>query len=648
MELMFGSIEAVLALTELQDGTQEMNEGDSPIVHLKCCTLFSLRQSAPSEPSIISCCRSEPSCVLVQNTSIKSSGSSLSENGGCIAMKLSEGSLFHCNFYLLLLVVVYQNETIFASSSVDNASDSRQCGAISAPCSSLNSALSHIIPSVYSNLLIDKRAVVSGEASTSDVTIKSLEQESDKGVLRLNCCIESKTGSLVACSSRVKMEFLTILFGNAFSSSRSSFVSLADVNLLIDDTIFAQEASGGGSEIELNCSIIEMSCGRLTIFDCTFAGLHFSSSCLAASREQYFSCAFLNFTDVISGVLMDFHDLAKLSMQPVRASNCSAQRSGLILRNCKDCQLQNIQMRGTQNGSSVIVFSSDGSGGHSNIQGNHLEFDDTRVSSESLVSVECQDSDVEMNFLAVSNTMFGDGCSVSVTSNDSASRSKHSSLQNITRDSLGPCCLAVSSLSLLLELKKCSNKMCASSYKKCCIAALTDLTDTCMFLCVFYGAASASELRTNDKRSEELCQWNGSMPERSWPSIRKEQHRVLWPCTTVHSKSERRRWLKRELITLEFLPCGFALQIDSSDGSIHNLQSYPLQSEEFAGETEFHTAIPASIITTAFEATEVSVKILFGRTEFQASTDSFILKTEENINQKEMKELLKEERLENQ
>ncbi|KAH7832651.1 uncharacterized protein MONOS_13277 [Monocercomonoides exilis] len=546
MELMFGSIEAVLALTEMQDGTQEMNEGDSPIVHLKCCTLHSLLQNAPSEPSIISCSGIELSNVSVQNTTIKNCESSQSESGGGMIMILSEGGVFECcfptisgcfcsatgrggaifldcssitrdsllpfllkntsfmenkafrgrdvyvkctniksqisielfqldfrppfvrdlamwgciaqNYYdeedLLLLVVVYQSETIFASSTADNASDSRQCGGMSGPCISLNDALPHVIPSACSNLPIDKSAVVSGEASTHDVTIKSLDAE---------------------------------------------------------DTIFAQEASGGGSEIELNCSIIEISCGRLTIFDCTFAGLHFSSSCLAASREQYFSCAFLNFTDVISGVLMDFHDLAKLSMQPVRASNCSAQRSGLILRNCKDCQLQNIQMRGTQNGSSVIVFSSDGSGGHSNIQGNHLEFDDTRVSSESLVSVECQDSDVEMNFLAVSNTMFGDECSVSVTSNDSASRSKHSSLQNITRDSLGPCCLAVSSLSLLLELKKCSNKMYASSYKKCCIAALTDLTDTCMFLCVFDGAASASELRTNDKRSEELCQWSGSM-----------------------------------------------------------------------------------------------------------------------------------------
>ncbi|KAH7815723.1 uncharacterized protein MONOS_92 [Monocercomonoides exilis] len=179
---------------------------------------------------------------------------------------------------LLELIVVYQSETIFASSSADNTSDSRQCGDITAPCSSLNVALSHIIPSVYSNLLINKSALVSGEASARDVTIKSLEQESDNGVLHLNCCIKSKTGSLFACSSRVKMEFLTILFGNAFSSSRSSLVSLADDNLSIADTIFAQEASVGGSEIELNCSIVEMSGGRLTMSDCTFAGLHLRSS----------------------------------------------------------------------------------------------------------------------------------------------------------------------------------------------------------------------------------------------------------------------------------------------------------------------------------------------------------------------------------
>ncbi|KAH7830430.1 uncharacterized protein MONOS_10574 [Monocercomonoides exilis] len=810
MELMGKSLVTVLAQAEWRGESQRLNEGGSPTVQLKCCTLHSLLQNAPSEPSIISCTGSEPCSVSVQNTSTKNCGSSESEKGGGLIMSLSEGGFFECrfsaisecfcsesgrggaifldcssiasdgplpfllenttfvnnkaltgrdlyvrctniksqisielfqldfrppfvrdlamwgctaqNYYdeedLLELIVGYQSETIFASSSADNASDTLQCGAISGPCSSLNVALSHIIPSAYSNLLIDKSALASGEASARDVTIKSLEQESDKGVLHLNFFVESKTDSLVTCSSRVKLEFLTILFGNAFSSSHLRFLSLADGNLSIADTIFAQEASGGGSGIELNCSIVEMSSGRLTMSDCAFAGLHLSSSCLAASRGEYFSCAFLNFTDVISGVLMDFHDLAKLSMQQVHASNCSAQRSGLILRNCKDCQLQNIQMRGTPSGSNMIVLSSDGSGGHSNIQGNHLEFDDTRVSSESLVSVECQDTDIEMNFLAVSNTVLGDGCAVSVTSNASAFHLKQSSFQNITRDSLGPCCLAASSSSLLLELENCSNKKCASPSEKGSVAALADLADVCMSSCAFDGAASAAELRENDERSEELCQWSGSMVDlqnctgrimdtsvansskgglsvsggsisvqfglfannspnaAGYPSMRNnivcsdhamlniqslkegdglKENSSLWVlnlgCNLSGIASERAspffipqlasvkshqqgNALAIDLAGSLLLPCGLSLQVDSFDGSVHNLQVYPLQAEEFAGETEIHTAIPASIVTTASEATEVSVKILFGRSESPASTDSFILKNRSEIEPK--------------
>ncbi|KAH7827874.1 uncharacterized protein MONOS_271 [Monocercomonoides exilis] len=341
---------------------------------------------------------------------------------------------------LLLLVVVYQSETIFASSTTDNASDSQQRGAMSEPCISLNEALPHIIPSVYSSFLIDKSAEVTVEASACDVWLKSLDEEGERGNVVLNSSIDSKASSLISCSSRVKIEFLSFLFGRVFSSPHSILLSLTDGNLSIADTIFAQVASGGGSEIELNCSIVEMSGGRLTISDCTFACLY-----------------------VVTGVLMDSHELAKLSIQQVHASNCSAQRSGLVLRNCKDCQLQNIQMRGTPSGSSVIVFSSDGSGGHSNIQGIHLEFDDALISSESLVSVECQETYVEMNFLAVSNTVFGDGCAVRVTSNASTFLLKQSSFQNITRNSFGPC------------------------------------------------SASTQELRANKEPFEELCEWNGSM-----------------------------------------------------------------------------------------------------------------------------------------
>ncbi|KAH7817264.1 uncharacterized protein MONOS_3710 [Monocercomonoides exilis] len=603
MELMGKSIVAVLAQAELRGEPQMLNEGDSPRVELKCCTLFSLRQSAPSEPSIISCCGSEPSRVLVQNTSIKSSGSSLSENGGCIAMKLSEGSLFHCNFCsisgcfcsatgrggaifldcssiasdsalpfllenttfmnnkaltgrdlyvrctnirsqisielfqldfrppfvrdramwgctaqnyydeedLLELIVGYQSETIFASSSANNTSDSRQCGAISAPCSSLNVALSHIIPSVYSNLLIDEISLVSGEASIHDVSIKSLDAEEERGNIVLNNSIGSKTGSLILCSSRVKMEFLSFLFGSAFSSSHSSLLLLTDGSLSIVDTAFAQEDWSGDSEMKLNCSIILVENGRLSINGCTFASLHLSSSCVAARGGRYCLFMNLNISDMNCKELFDFHNLANLSVQQVLISSSIFDRSAMIFQNCKSSKLQYVQLRGTECRSNMIAICSDGSEGSSNIQCSHLEFDDTHVSNNSLLFVECEDANVEMNFLAICNAKLGDGCAVSVASNASTFRLKQSSYRNITRDSFGPCCLTASSSSLLLELENCTSQKCISSSDKGRIVTLTDLADVNLSSCSFDGAKGEQQLGINEDSFENLCWWNGSM-----------------------------------------------------------------------------------------------------------------------------------------
>ncbi|KAH7815722.1 uncharacterized protein MONOS_93 [Monocercomonoides exilis] len=359
---------------------------------------------------------------------------------------------------LLLLVVVHQSETIFASSSADNASDTRQCGAMSEPCISLNVALPHIIPSVYSNLLIDKSAEVTGEASACDVSIKSLDAEGARGSVVLNSSIGSKTKSLVSCSSRVKMEFLTFLFGSAFSSSHSSLLPLTDVNLWIADTIFAQEAYGGGSGIELNCLIVEMSGGRLTMSDCTFAGLCLSFSCLAAKGGQYCSFADLNVSEVNCGELFDFSNFYKPINAASLISSCIFDRSALILRDCKDSQWKKVQLKNEESKASLIVLSSDGSGGHSNVQYYHSEFDSISVLSGSLFSKECQDSDIEMNFFTISNAKLREECAVSVASNASTFHLKQSSFQNITRNSFGPCCLAASSSSLLVELENCTNQ----------------------------------------------------------------------------------------------------------------------------------------------------------------------------------------------
>eukprot|EP00770_Monocercomonoides_exilis_P002022 MONOS_2007.1-p1 / transcript=MONOS_2007.1 / gene=MONOS_2007 / organism=Monocercomonoides_exilis_PA203 / gene_product=unspecified product / transcript_product=unspecified product / location=Mono_scaffold00038:183701-184575(+) / protein_length=205 / sequence_SO=supercontig / SO=protein_coding / is_pseudo=false len=200
-----------------------------------------------------------------------------------------------------------------------------------------------------------------------------------------------------------------------------------------------------------------------------------------------------------------------------------------------------------------------------------------------------------MNSLAISNAKISEGCAVSVASNASTFQLKQSSYQNITRDSFGPCWS---------------------------IAAFADLTDACMSSCVFDGAASTSELRANCERSEELCQWSGSMVDlQNCTGIGDglKENSSLWVldlgCSLSEIASERaspffnpqlasvksRQQGRNLLIDLAgslLLLCGLSLQVNSFDGMIHMLQVYPHLSEEFAGEIEILEAIPSSIVTT--------------------------------------------------
>eukprot|EP00770_Monocercomonoides_exilis_P000944 MONOS_937.1-p1 / transcript=MONOS_937.1 / gene=MONOS_937 / organism=Monocercomonoides_exilis_PA203 / gene_product=unspecified product / transcript_product=unspecified product / location=Mono_scaffold00015:202594-210570(+) / protein_length=2658 / sequence_SO=supercontig / SO=protein_coding / is_pseudo=false len=811
VELMGKSIVEVLPQVMPPAMTQEINEDICPTVQLKCCTLHSLLQSTPSEPSIISSSGSQPFSVSAQNTSIKNCGSSQSESGGCITMRLDEKAFFHCSLStisecfcsatgrggaifldcssitsdsalpflfknitflenkafrgrdiyvrcsnvesqirselfqldfrppynqelaiwgctaqnyadeqdLLLLVIVYQSETIFTSSSADNTSDSRQCGAINAPCSSLNIALSHIIPSVYSNLLVDEVSLVSGEISIHDVSIKSLEQESDRGTILLNRSIESRMNSLLTCASRVKIEFLKFMFGSAFSSPHPSLLSLTDGSLSITDALFSQDDSNDYPEMKLNCTIILVENGRLLINECTFACLHLSSLCVEARGGQYCSFMNLNISDVNSGALLDFRNLANLSMQQVLISSCELEQSALILHNCKDSQLQKIQVRNVESKASLIAFSSDGSGACSNIRCYHSEFDAISVLSGSLLSIECQDANVEMNNLSSTKIVLTNGCAVNLVSANSSLSIRQSSFQNISRDSMGPCCLAASLSSPSFELENCSFRKCVSPSDKGSISALSGQSNASITSCAFDGETDPQQLRSNADSFKGLCKWNGSMIDllncsgatkdttvansskgglsisggnisiqfgmfsgnnpnaAGYPSIRNNvicSHNALlnivslkggdgflpntsmWiagdDCILAGLASERFSpffipqlhsvnshiqgdALSLDLIGSLLLPCHLFLQIDFIEGSLHQLKTYPLQAELFENETEIHAVIPASIVTSVPDTTEVAVSILFGSPNATASTAQFILKNRSEIVQKE-------------
>ncbi|KAH7819785.1 uncharacterized protein MONOS_8481 [Monocercomonoides exilis] len=69
----------------------------------------------------------------------------------------------------------YQSETIFVSSVADNHTDSKQCGEFTTPCRSLDVGIQHIIPSLFSQLLILGQTEIIWKCDVLDVTIRSLQ-----------------------------------------------------------------------------------------------------------------------------------------------------------------------------------------------------------------------------------------------------------------------------------------------------------------------------------------------------------------------------------------------------------------------------------------------------------------------------------------
>eukprot|EP00770_Monocercomonoides_exilis_P015802 MONOS_15753.1-p1 / transcript=MONOS_15753.1 / gene=MONOS_15753 / organism=Monocercomonoides_exilis_PA203 / gene_product=unspecified product / transcript_product=unspecified product / location=Mono_scaffold01343:2783-5728(+) / protein_length=981 / sequence_SO=supercontig / SO=protein_coding / is_pseudo=false len=509
------------------------------------------------------------------------------------------------------------------------------------------------------------------------------------------------------------------MFGGAFSSPYSSLLSLTDGSLSITDALFSQDVSNDYPEKRLNCSIILVENGRLLINECTFASLHFGSPCVAAKGGQYCSFMNLNISDVNSDILFDFRNLVNLSMLQVLISSCELEQSALILHNCKDSQLQKIQVRNVESKTSLIVFSSDGFGACLNIQCYHSEFDAISVLSGSLLSIECQDANVEMNNLSSTKTVLTNGCAVNLVYANSSLSIRQSSFQNISRDSMGPCCMAASLSSPSLELENCSFRKCVSPSDKGSISALSGQSNASITSCAFDGETDLQQLRSNADSFKDLCKWNGSMIDllncsgaikdttiansskgglsisggnisiqfgmfsgnnpnaAGYPSIRNNvicSHNALlniislkggdgflpntsmWiagdDCTLAGLASERLSpffipqlhsvnshiqgdALSLDLIGSLLLPCHLLLQIDSIDGSLHQLKTYPLQAELFENETQIHAVIPASIVTSVPDTTEVAVSILFGSLNATASTAQFLLKNRSEIAQKE-------------
>eukprot|EP00770_Monocercomonoides_exilis_P008155 MONOS_8113.1-p1 / transcript=MONOS_8113.1 / gene=MONOS_8113 / organism=Monocercomonoides_exilis_PA203 / gene_product=unspecified product / transcript_product=unspecified product / location=Mono_scaffold00297:2069-10174(-) / protein_length=2330 / sequence_SO=supercontig / SO=protein_coding / is_pseudo=false len=411
------------------------------------------------------------------------------------------------NFDLCRFLIGFASQEIHLSKN--SGWDVLRCGSGEEPCATMEYGQKHFRaledpaqPSMNTFVIVDE-AQVNSEMDISNVILTSADTGSCP-TLTFGAAISPQNGNeeegdcVLANDGKCSLMNIEVCCGDGSGWRQTKLISTAGSSFAAQGCSFTSVSSTA-----IHYCIIACLSGTCELSFCSFQSIQAESHILMVSHGSSID---------LTNVSMSNMELMGKSIVSVLGQG-KLQDEPLELNEDKGPTLQKVQILNAESKASLIAFSSDGSGDHSNIQCYHSDFDAISVLSGSLLSVECTDANVEMNFLAISNAKLREGCAVSVTSNASTFRLKQSSYQNITRESFGPCCLAASSSSssLLVELENCTSHKCISSSDKGRIAALTDLADVNLSSCSFDGATGAQQFGVNEDSLNNLCRWNGSM-----------------------------------------------------------------------------------------------------------------------------------------
>ncbi|KAH7814717.1 uncharacterized protein MONOS_18457 [Monocercomonoides exilis] len=194
---------------------------------------------------------------------------------------------------LLKRIVKYQSETVFVSSAGDNHEESKQCGGLDGPCSTLGEVLLNIIPSLFSQLLIFNRTVILRRCNALNETIRSLESPLPEQVF-LNSTIPHGS-SIIATSEKVRIESLSFSVGSSFSFSGGALVSETNGQLYLSSVLFASEVpSNSIHPIAFNSALLSVESGRLSIDNCTVSEISFEQPVFRLTGSSKVSLAKVN------------------------------------------------------------------------------------------------------------------------------------------------------------------------------------------------------------------------------------------------------------------------------------------------------------------------------------------------------------------
>ncbi|KAH7827323.1 uncharacterized protein MONOS_15705 [Monocercomonoides exilis] len=540
---------------------------------------------------------------------------------------------------LLLKVVKYQSETIFVSSVADNHSDSKQCGEFSMPCKSLNDGVPHIIPSLFSQLLILGETGIVEKCDVHDVIVRSLESPS-AALIYLNSTITNE-GSLITTTGRIRIESVKFTFDQSFSYSGNSVILESSGELSLSFVDFSSVVEPESVEaVVLNSSLLSIENGILHVDNCSISFLSFNKpsfllsgdhiSLVNVKLEQFeasknvfelgecknvmFDRVSVDGANLSEGCILSINDITSETISLVSASfnNCTSNSQNASILSVYHSSFTHATL---SNCSCESCISTADKGSILNI-----------YDSENISLSSCSFSGVLANQQEFGNNIAADGI---CKWNGSLVHMENSNLQAkeimIENSSKGG--ISIKGGKTFIEMGMLANN-------NPFIEKYPSLRRN--IICSGGAALTISSLKGGDGVMPNSSLWilndectlDGIAGERESSFFIPKLDSVL-----VVGSEAYEYYIIRFKGTL-LLPCGLSFRLTYTTGDEELIEKYDFNEDGFISEGEVEGVIHNSNLTTVFAETEVRVSILFGNPSFPSRTESFILKNRSESKQK--------------
>ncbi|KAH7825552.1 uncharacterized protein MONOS_15214 [Monocercomonoides exilis] len=443
---------------------------------------------------------------------------------------------------LLPYLIVFKDEMIFVSNVMENNADNRQCGKQISPCTSVDIGMSHVIPSVYSHLLIYRRSSVNGEGYVSDVTIKMLDADQHDGIIVLNNTINKKRDALFLLNSTVNIYNVSFVFSNKFCSEHVGLLWMDRGNLNIDGVCFRQDIDEYmKNERSLNCSFVIVTQGSMSIRDCSVSNIR-TKECFVDVRngttvriERVLSNAIhlyksfiiiqktLNlslsnvetFNEYSEGNMIQLNNVENAIVQGLTIDKCSGNGLFFETKNIQNMAISKVKISYStfQWGWHIIKAEEDfdSERKHLEIKIESKEKESAKESFNDIKEEQVEISQIEGNGVQIKKEPF-----ISAVNLQTFSTFSHISLMNISTESLESSVFCVKNNSEKVEFINCSIVNCKSPIETGTLVNVDESTNLFMNLCLFDGYESESKSvnkYTSKEHDRNICWWNGSSVE---------------------------------------------------------------------------------------------------------------------------------------